>query len=447
MVDVEPSQATLIGQSVGIACCVVLSSLFSGSETALTSLRDARLEQLLQERRTGNHLLHLWRKTPATVLSYLLVANNLVNILASSLATDLSLRLLGNTSFRAYALALSVGIMTFLILLFGEVVPKTFARHNPRVILMFLPLLSFFYFLLWPFARVLALVGRGFISLTGGDPSQSMEPVVTEEELEYLIERGGSEGSLEVEKQRMLSGVLQLEDRIVKEVMVPRTEVSMFDDRATLSEVMSVISETKFSRYPVFQGARDKIIGLFYARDLLDYFKSSTPPAQPFKLRLFVHPPYYVPETKRLDELLREFQREHIHMAVVVDEYGGTAGIITLEDVIEEMVGEIYDEYDEAEDSYVRMDDNVWVVDSRLPVEDLDEELNIDVLFPDDREYETVGGLVMELAGSVPSPEQVFVYRNPDAEGSDLTLKVLQADDVRVEKIEVTVTPAKDRPA
>jgi len=423
-----------------ILACVILSGLFSGSETALTSLHAGRLDQLISVKRPGIRLLRLWRDQPRTVLSFLLVANNLVNILASSLATQLSLKTLGGFGVEgavSIAIALAVGVMTFLILVFGEVLPKTYARHNPHHVTSVLPLLLFFYALLWPLARVLAYLGKGFISLAGGDPA-SPPPTVTEEELEFLIQKGHKEGSLDEDKERMLSGVLSLEDRIAKEVMVPRTDMIMFEARANIGAVMEGITEHNFSRYPVYQESKDKVIGVFYAKDLLSYFIDKDR-KDAFKLRNFVRPPYFVPETKRLDELLGEFQEERIHISIVVDEYGGTAGMVTLEDIIEEMIGEIYDEFDKEEKLFIQVDESTFIVNSKLPVEEMKEELELNVEFADDREYESVGGLVMELAGSVPGRGESFIYQVEDEEAPTLTFTVLESDGVKLGKVKLII--------
>ncbi len=435
------------GHFFGILLCVLLSGLFSGSETALTSLHHGRLQQLIAMGRPGTRLLRLWRDRPVTVLSFLLVANNLVNILASSLATELSLQLvspLGVGGGTSLAIAVSVGVMTFLILVFGEVVPKTFARHNSKLIMPLLPLLLVFYYLLWPMARPLARMGKRFISMAGGDPKSPL-PTITEEELEYLIQKGTTEGSLDSEKEKILSGAFDLEDTIVKEIMIPRTDIVMLEARESLPKVMSTISQYKFSRYPVFQESQDKVIGFFYTKDLLAYFQVLEKDRRPFKLRDFTRPTYYIPETKPVDSLLREFQAERVHIAVVVDEYGGTAGLVTLEDVIEELVGEIYDEYDEEEKLFTRIDENTFVVNAKLPVDDLRDELDLQVLFPDDRDYETVGGLVLDLAESVPEAGQAFMYDgpHPDQETDDLApllrFEVLESDGVKLGKLRLEI--------
>ncbi len=437
------------GHTIGIAVCVLLSGLFSGSETALTSLHHGRLQQLIAESRPGTRLLRLWRDRPVTVLSFLLVANNLVNILASALATELSLRVvarLGLGGGTGLAIALSVGIMTFLILVFGEVVPKTFARHNARLVVPLLPVLLTFYYLLWPVANLLARMGKRFIILAGGDP-QSPQPTVTEEELEYLIQKGTTEGSLDSEKEKILSGAFDLEDTIVKEIMIPRTDIAMLEARDPLAKVMSTLAQYKFSRYPVYQESQDKVIGFFYSKDLFAHFQTLEKERKPFRLRDFTRPSYYVPETKPIDSLLREFQAERVHIAVVVDEYGGTAGLVTLEDVIEELVGEIYDEYDEEEKLYTRIDESNFVLNAKLAVEDLTDELELPVAFPEDRDYETVGGLVMDLAESVPEVGESFTYDGPhvDAESKEeaplLRFEVMESDGVKLGQIRLSVLP------
>ncbi|MBM4352968.1 MAG: DUF21 domain-containing protein, partial [Deltaproteobacteria bacterium] len=227
-----------------IAGCILLSALFSGSETALTGFHHGRLAQLISRNRPGTGMLKAWRDRPSTVLSFLLIANNLVNILASSLATELSLSVLkeaGAGFGTSAAIAVAVGIMTFAILVFGEVLPKTYARHNPMVLLPLLPVLQVVYFLLWPAARLFARLGRGFISLTGGDLANPA-PTITGEELQYLIEKGTVEGSLDEEKERLLSGALDLENIIAREVMIPRTDVTMFEAADSLHEVMEAIN-------------------------------------------------------------------------------------------------------------------------------------------------------------------------------------------------------------
>ncbi len=434
-----------------IGICVMMSALFSGSETALTSLHSARLEALIEKGHAGKRFLVLWRDHPALVLSFLLIANNIVNILASSLATSAAMEFfegLGWSDASGFAVAVSVGVMTLVILIFGEISPKTYARHNPSAIRPFLPFLLLLYWVLWPASRAFGAIARGIARLGGVDFAKG-SPTITEEELEYLIHRGGKEGALEASQERMLSGVLELGDSIAREVMVPRISMVMFESRDSLFRVLDVIKEHQFSRYPVYQGAPDKVIGFFYVKDLLPFLSAKAtdrPSKEAFRLRNLVRPPYFVPETKRLDELLREFLTERIHMAIVVDEYGGVDGLVTLEDVIEEMVGEIYDEYDDEEALFKKLDETTWELDPRFAVEDIRDELGLTVDFPEDREYETVSGLVMELAGRVPAAGEILQYVTPSKEKPDLEFLVQESDGAKVGKLRMRLLPDDDQP-
>ena len=438
--------ANLVTEMVVILACVIASGMFSGSETALTSLWDARLQGLIERRPWGVRYLELWQRRPNLVLSSILVGNNLVNILASALATDLSmrsLRILGVGDSAGAAIGLAVGAMTLLILVFGEVLPKTWARHNADKVVVVLPLLMLFYYLSWPLAKLLSLTTRGLVRLTGGSLSPN-GPAVSEEEIEFMIQKSTAEGSLDADKEAMLSGVFDLDETMAREIMVARTDLVAFEAHASLDEVLSVIEERGFSRYPVYQENVDKIIGIFYARDLIPYLRGQD--RKPFNLRGFVRPPYFVPITKLLDQLLKEFRYDKVHIAVVVDEYGGTAGVVTLEDVIEEMVGEIYDEYDRTEHLFIRDSDGSFRVRAKLSIDDLAESLDMDL--PEDLDVDSVGGLMMFLAGHVPEKGQELLWEVPLKEGlKQFRFTVLDADQVRVRMVRLQIEDAPDDPA
>ncbi len=420
--------------------------MFSGSETALTSLWDARLQGLIDRRPWGVGYLERWQKQPNLVLGSILVGNNLVNILASSLATDLAmrgLRFVGVVDSASAAIGLAVGIMTLLILVFGEVLPKTWARHNAEKVVGVLPILGLFFYISWPLSKLLSLTTRGLVQLSGGTLSQN-GPTVTEEEIEFMIQKSTEEGSLDAEKEAMLSGVLDLDETMAKEIMVARTDLLGFEDTLSLDEVLEFIDNRGFSRYPVFQENLDNIIGVFYARDLIPYLHAVD--RKPFNLREFVRPPYFVPMTKLLDQLLQEFRRDKIHIAIVVDEYGGTAGIVTLEDVIEEMVGEIYDEFDRTEHLFIRDPDGSYRVRAKLSIDDLAEELDMDL--PEDLDVDSVGGLMMVLAGHVPEKGQELDWDVPLREGSKrFMFTVLDANQVRVRMVRLRIEDAAETPA
>jgi len=428
----------LLIEIVIIILCILASGLFSGSETALMSLSEARLNRLREDNPLGGQYLVLWHERPALVLASILVGNNIVNILASALATDLSARCLELAGFdprSGTVIGLAVGVMTLAILVFGEVLPKTWARHNAERMLVVLPFLLLAFALTWPLAKLLSLASGGLVRLGGGSLSPN-GPRVTEEEIEFMIQKGTEEGSLDAEKEAMLTGVFELDETMAREIMVARTDLVGFDVSASLEEVLGVIDEKGFSRYPVYHETVDEIVGVFYARDLIPYLRSVE--RKPFELKQFLRTPCFVPTTKRLDQLLKEFQRDKVHIAIVVDEHGGTAGVVTLEDVIEEMVGEIYDEYDRAEDLFLRDPDGTFRVRAKLSVYDLAEELDMEL--PELEDVDTVGGLLNFLAGQVPKKGQELTWQVPGRDRGHLfRFTVLEADRVRVRLIRLRI--------
>lgn len=439
------------GELLLILVCIILSGVFSGSETALTSLHEARIHQLLEVHRPGARLLRLWKTSPNLVLVTLLLWNNFVNILASSLATDFTLRLLKGTGLGStgYAISIAVGVMTLLILTFGEIIPKTYAKNNCEQVVVLLPLLLLFHYVSLPLARLFSRFTASLVQLAGGS-IQRRFPSVTADELEYFIEQLSHEGTLDRDTKFMLLAVFKLGEKVAKEIMTPRTEMIMLEANATLQQVLTIVEKQEFSRYPVYEEAKDEIIGLFYLKDLTRYLKKVDRP--PFCVKDFLRTAYFVPETKPLDELLREFRRKRIHMAIVVDEWGGTAGLVTLEDVIEEMVGEIYDEYDEEKQLFKKLDKNRYSIEARIDLEDLaaclGEDLNREVELPESKDYESLGGLLMFVAGKVPETGEELTYTLPPPDASDeseptkpliLRFKILDSDGRRIGRVELFI--------
>ena len=388
--------------------------MFSASETAITSLPRSKVEQLL-ENGTNSSLLRLWLKRPNQVLSTILIGNNIVNILASSLATDLSYDLLarsGHGGTEGAGIALAVGVMTMLILIFGEVVPKTFAKQYPEKIFPFFRLIHGLFFLTWPVSKALVLISRFMVWLGGGTLKSHDGPLVTGEDLEFMIRRGTEEKSLDEDVGQILAGALDLEDTQTKEIMVPRTDMVMFEVTDTLEDAWEKLLESQYSRYPIYDETPDKVVGMLYVKDLLSHLKKGEgdfPLADVMRKDL-----YFIPETKAVDELLTELKQRKISVGIVVDEYGGTSGMITMEDILEEMVGEIYDEYDEDESPLFEERARCYRVKALFPLEDLEDALPLKIRFPEDADYETVGGLLMDLSGKVPSPGEVIYWPDPE---------------------------------
>ncbi len=413
---------------VGILLSLVFSAFFSASETALSSLGRAHTEKLIDEGGRLNKSLQLWVDHPLRVLNAILIGNNIVNITASALATDLSNRLLGGTAYQDTAIPIAVGLMTLLLLTFGEIVPKSLARsQSERLAPWAIWLLKVPYALFYPGTLAFTWLAKKLITSLGGTSEQNTPPV-TEEDIEYMVDLGSRVGSLEEGKGRMLQSVFEYTSTVVREIMVARTDMQTLSVEATLKETMEAMERTGHSRLPIYEGNVDNIVGVFYAKDLLRYFAQPQPPGGTFQLRDFLRRPFFVVEPMKISDLLNEFQRRRTHMAIVVDEFGTTAGLITLEDIIEEFVGDIQDEYDD-EDSWLdRLPNGNLLVDARCTVSEVEEAL--DVEFPEERDYTSVGGLIVATTGTVPEA-------GAEVRVAGILFKVLESDEKRVIKAQI----------
>lgn len=380
---------------------ILLSALFSGSETAYTAISRARLRQLKEEGVRKAEKLERLTAHPPRLLSAILLGNNLVNILAASAATNLAVQTYGDVG-----VGIATGILTFLILVFGEITPKTFAVRNPErfalaTLWVFYPLYRIFY----PLSRIFVFIANITIRLFG-QPGMKEGPFLTAEELKTLVVLGEEEGVIEEEEKRMIHSILEFGDTTVKEVMVPRTEMTCLDLEMTLANAVEIAREKGFSRIPVYEGNIDNIVGILYVKDMLNFI---TLGKLELKVKELMREPYFVPETKRVDDLLREFQKNKIHMAIVIDEYGGTSGLVTLEDILEEIVGEIFDEYDFMEEARIdRISENEWVIDGRVDIDAVEELFGFEI---EEEDTETLGGFVSSLIGHFPAPGEKCVYK------------------------------------
>lgn len=411
----------LVLELLAIGVCIVLSSFFSGSETTLTSLSEMKIRHMVEEDPKYKPLV-LWLDHPNKVLNTILIGNNLVNILASVLATDFTAKVVGNTS-----IALVTGIMTFALLIFGEITPKTYAKHNAeKLALIVIKLIKIPFVIFYPFSFALNKLVKAIIVLSGGNLEKSKHKL-TEDELEFYITESSKEGSLENNKSKMLQNIFDISEIYVKEVMVPRTDMVAVEIDTPAGEYLDRILASEFSRIPVYEDSVDKIVGILYVKDLLKFVKED---GVNFDLRKVIRKPFFVPETKKIDAMMGEFQKSRNHMAVVIDEYGGVAGIVTLEDILEEIVGEIWDEYDTEEHEVVQTSDDTYIVDVRMDIDDFCEKF---VIFKthDMDEYETLGGLVFDIAGKIPEVGEVYKFEG-------YAFKILNKHERRLDKVELT---------
>jgi putative hemolysin len=287
-----------------------------------------------------------------------------------------------------------------------------------------------------PVIAFLTATTRAISRLFGADVTQ--EAQISAQELKLIVERGGEQGILEAEEEQMIHAVIELGDRRIHEVMIPRIAMVSLDGDATLDAAIDTIVEEGHSRIPVYQGTVDEIVGILYAKDLLPFLKDGGAPRP--ALRSLLRSPVFVPESMTIDDLLHEFQRRKVHIAIVLDEYGGTAGLVTIEDLLEEIVGEIQDEYDVEEPMLVRLSDDEVRVDGRAAIEDLWEAFDLELVLEDDDQYDTVGGLIFHRLGDVPEPGDVI-------EAGPLVLTVESTDGRRVGKVLAARAPRNgDRP-
>ncbi len=412
---------TSLGIEIGvIIISIILSAFFSATETALTSLSPLKIRHIMEEKGDSASSLSLWLHYPGNVLNTILFANNLVNILASVLAARIMEQV-----FASASIGLTTGIMTFIILIFGEITPKTFAKNNAQTVAIFnMKILRIFYYISYPITYIMSFFVTAILKLTGGSADNNSK--MTEDELEFLINIGEKEGVLGVSKGEMLANIFDISDMHVKEVMVPRIDIKALNEKSTREEFLELFKKTEFSRIPVYRESLDNIIGILYIKDVIKLFDTEFTMEDVLR---FMREPLFSPETKKIDIMLKEFQKNRLHLAVVIDEYGGTAGIVTMEDILEEIVGDIIDEFDEVDDEITKINDNMFLVDARMDIDDFCEEFE---LKKTDKmsEYETLGGFVFDMFGEIPNIGDEFEWA-----GYKFTVRTMQ--DRKLGKIEI----------
>jgi putative hemolysin len=401
---------SLLLQFVLLFALVGCSALLTGAEAAYFSLGRARLRRIAKQPGAPEPLV----TRPHDLLVTLLVGITLINIGASALATHIADALFG----MRYSLIVEMIAMVLLLTTFGEVLPMTLAVKYPeRFLAVVRRPVRWLEVVVTPVRVVLAGLTALTVRLVGH--ATETQASLSEDELRTLVDVGASEGVVEREEREMIHKVFELEDTLVRSLMVPRTDMFCLDVETPVSEILPALREQLHSRVPVYEGSIDVIVGVLYTKDLLPYVKGLPPD---FDLRSHLHPPYFVPESKRADALLQEFQAKKLHIAIVVDEFGGTAGLVALEDLLEELVGEIADEYDEPERLIQKIDAHTYRVAGKLSVEGLNAATGLAI---SDEAYDTVGGWVLDLFGRVPR-------KGERAETPELVVTVEKVERTRV---------------
>lgn len=422
---------TLFVSLIAIFALMVLSAFFSGSETALTAASKARLHQLEEEGDTAAKKTNKLLKNKARLISSILLGNNLVNILASAIATSFMIRVYGEAGV-VYATL----IMTLLIYVFCEVLPKSYSIHNPLPIaLKFTTPIKFFVYLFSPIAKTIDVFLNGFSKVFRINLSPQLTTDEHEEELRGAIAlHQGTDPEIKHER-KMLKSILDLDDVEVSEIMQHRTDVVMIDLTKPTAEIIEDVMESPFSRIPLIKGKRDDIIGILHAKDLLREIYKSPDQIDKIDMAKLSSKPWFIPESTSLLSQLQAFQKRHEHFAVVVDEYGSFMGIVTLEDILEEIVGDIADEHDQNLLPGIRpQPDGSFILDGTMTLRELNRELSWSL---PDEEAATIAGLILHESRQIPEPGQIFKYYN-------FTFEILRKENNQITLVKVIPCEKKE---
>ncbi len=399
-----------------IIFCIIMSGYFSATETAFSSLNRIRVKNMAEKGNKKAKLVLLLSEKYDSLLSTILIGNNIVNILSASLATILFVSLLGEE----IGPTVSTVVLTIVVLVFGEVTPKSIAKEHPEKFAMFsAPLLRCLVIVLTPFNYLFGLWKKLLSKIVKSNDN----PSITEEELITIVEEAEQEGGIDEEESTLIRSAIEFSEQEAMDVLTPRIDITGVSTKATKEEIAEIFAETGYSRLPLYEETIDHIVGIIYQKDFHNHVYRTSK-----SIDACVRPALFTTKTKKIDELLKELQQEKLHIAVVLDEYGGTVGIVTLEDIIEEIVGEIWDEHDEVTLEIVKVSDEEYTILGTTNVDSVFEELDMN----DELDVQTVSGWAMDVLGRVPEVGDSFEYKN-------LKITVTEMNGKRVEKVQLLV--------
>lgn len=406
-----------ITQLIFLVLLLLLSSFFSSAETAFTTVSRIRMRTLAESGNKKATRVLTITDDMHQMLSAILIGNNIVNLSASSIATALAIKLFGSMGA-----GIATGILTLLILIFGEISPKTIATvHADKIALAYASVIYGLMRLLNPVIFIINHLSMGFLKLLRFNPNAA-KTAMTEEEFKTIVDVGHETGVLENSEHEMINNVFDFGDSLAKEIMIPRIDMTFARIDSSYQELIAIFREDKFTRLPVYEESTDNVVGIINMKDLL-----LCDDKQNFSVKDLIREPYFTYEQKNTSELFLEMQKNSINIAIVLDEYGVTAGMITLEDLLEEIVGEIRDEYDtDEEDPIVKASEREYYIQGSMNLEDLCDELNLPFQSED---YDTIGGYLIGLLDHVPEKNEIIITKE------DILLQVYQMDKNRIEKI------------
>lgn len=407
-----------------------LSAFFSSAETCLTTVNKMRMKSLADEKVKNAGLVLKLTENPTKLLSAILIGNNIVNISASSLTTSFAIQLahkLGFSNIVSAFTGLATGILTILVLIFGEIVPKSVATvSSEKLALAYAKPIYAITTVLTPVSFLMNQLSNGLLRLFHVDPNK--QPAITETELRTIVDVSHQEGVIESEERQMITNVVDFGDSLAKDVMVPKMDVAFANIKLSYNELVALYSEYKFTRMPVYSESRDNIVGIINLKDLFFYQGSK----KDFSLAEIMREPYFTYEYKKISELFFEMKQESIPMAIVLDEYGSTSGMLTIEDLIEEIVGEIRDEYDaNEEDEITKIDDETYILLGVAKLNDVDEQLGITL---ESEDYDSIAGHIINLLDHFPEAGE-------SVSDEFATYTVLEAEKNRIDKVKLHLLP------
>ena len=415
--------SSVVIQLIILAILLLLSALFSSAETSLTTSNKLKIQSLADQGSKRARILLKISEDSGKMLSAILIGNNLVNNAATALTTSLIIQLFGNS-----AVGIATGVITLLILIFGEISPKTLATiHSEKMALLYAPLIHFLMKIFTPVIFIVNKLSMGVLFLLRVNPDQKVN-TMTEHELRTIVDVSHEDGVIESEEKEMIYNVFDMGDAKAKDIMVPRVHVTFADINSTYDELIEIFREDKFTRLPIYEETTDNVVGTINMKDLLLYNYNDK---KEFHVRDILREAYFTYEYKSISELLVEMRQASINIAIVLDEYGETAGLITLEDLLEEIVGEIHDEYDENEEEFVRqINDREYIIEGSMNLDDLNDSLGLNLSSED---YDSLGGFIIEHLDRL--PEQGDELTTDD--GIRLVVEALQKN--RVESVHLYI--------
>ncbi len=420
-------ETVVLWQIAGFVLLLGMSAFFSGSETALFNLKRNDLEKLRHDLAPSSRLIVKLLTTPKKLLITILTGNTIVNVALAGMAALITAQIAHNSGVnQVLALVIETVVLTIVLVIVGEITPKVLAmRHSLGFASRIVGTLSMILRLFSPIAQVVYNLVEKMVTFTGIQPEENF---TSDEEIRELVELGQDQGVIGEEEKEMIHSIIEFGDTQAKEIMIPRPDVLMFHTQMSKDEVLTLIRGSGFSKFPLYRDQIDQIKGIVFIKDILPYLHSSS---QRINLERLARPALFVPEHQHVDQLLRDMQKEKQKLAIVVDEYGGFSGMVTVEDIIEEVLGDLKDEIDETgeESEILEIEKHVYIIEASTHLDDVAQVLGIDFL--EEREYDSIGGLIYFQLGTIPEPGDTVEF-------GDFIFEVLSVDKNRIEKVKAT---------